>query len=423
MLSSNNTLAVDYSKDISSDDLYVILHDSYCLGALSPYFENLPILNVIEMYADYITSVNGNITLETLVQTFGMRPTDAFLLISVVFAGIEDMANTITTIAHDIKPHLPHPTNPNLIAPLYITLTAFTAFIMTLRMFSRRIVANGIASFDWLALVGFLMTTAWGALAIYHSNVGGHYTAIYDRTFASIKHSSAAYSALVIMYPWTTMVIKLSLVLFYHRAVNFNFVRRTAYATAILISGTTVVSTALYANAYPHIDYWNYPFDSARVDQRDAQTVITCIFILSDLIIWILPMPLVLRLKLYPRERVLALYTFSVGGVVFIASGFRLQAIRGSYTDDSKSDNAFLINAWTIVELNLALIFASIPSVRALAIHYSSRISGSVRSPSSALDPTATTKPPTEKDGTGTGNGIVAANNQKPNAESQSARV
>ncbi|KAF3122361.1 hypothetical protein TWF569_002197 [Orbilia oligospora] len=111
-------------------------------------------------------------------------------------------------------------------------------------------------------------------------------------------------------------------------------------------------------------------------------------------------MPLVLQLKLYPREKVLALYTFSVGGVVFIASGFRLQAIRGSYTDDSKSDNAFLINAWTI-----------------------SRISGSVRSPSSALDPTATTKPPTEKDGTGTGNGIVAANNPKPNAESQSARL
>ncbi|KAF3085521.1 hypothetical protein TWF102_010357 [Orbilia oligospora] len=134
-------------------------------------------------------------------------------------------------------------------------------------------------------------------------------------------------------------------------------------------------------------------------------------------------MPLVLQLKLYPREKVLALYTFSVGGVVFIASGFRLQAIRGSYTDDSKSDNAFLINAWTIVELNLALIFASIPSARALAIHYSSRISGSVRSPSSALDPTATTKPPTEKDGTGTGNGIVAANNPKPNAESQSARL
>ncbi|KAF3281265.1 hypothetical protein TWF970_002423 [Orbilia oligospora] len=367
MLSSNNTLAVDYSKGISSDDIYVILHDSYCLGALSPYFEHLPILNVIEKYAEYITSVNGNITPETLVQTFGMRPTDASLLISVVFAGIEDMANTITTIAHDIKPHLPHPTNPNLIAPLYITLTAFTAFIMT-----------------W-----FLDDDSMGALAIYHSNISGHYTAIYDRKFASIKHSSEAYSALVIMYPWTTMVIKLSLVLFYHRVTNLNFVRRTAYATAILISGTTVLSTALYANAYPHIDYWNYPFDSARVDQRDAQTVIACIFILSDLIIWILPMPLVLRLKLYPREKVLALYTFSGGGV-------------GSYTDDSKSDNAFLINAWTIVELNLALIFASIPSVRALAIHYSSRISGSVRSPSSALDPTATTKPPTEKDGTGT---------------------
>ncbi|EGX46193.1 hypothetical protein AOL_s00110g17 [Orbilia oligospora ATCC 24927] len=165
MLSSNNTLAVDYSKGISSDDIYVILHDSYCLGALSPYFEHLPILNVIEKYAEYITSVNGNITPETLVQTFGMRPTDASLLISVVFAGIEDMANTITTIAHDIKPHLPHPTNPNLIAPLYITLTAFTAFIMTLRVFSRRIVANGIASFDWLALVGFVSLLARNPLA------------------------------------------------------------------------------------------------------------------------------------------------------------------------------------------------------------------------------------------------------------------
>ncbi|KAF3208847.1 hypothetical protein TWF106_011333 [Orbilia oligospora] len=196
-----------------------------------------------------------------------MKPTDASLLISMVFAGIEDMADTITTIAHDIKPHLPHPTNLNLITPLYITLTAFTAFIITLRIFSKRIQIISTVDDDSMGSIGNL----------------------------PLKHQ------------------------------------------------------------------------------------------------------------------------------VFIASGFRLQAIRGSYTDDSKSDNAFLFNAWTIVELNLALIFASTPSVRALAIHYISRISGSVHSPSSALDPNATTKPPTEKDRTG--NGIVAANSPKPNAESQSARV
>ncbi|KAK6511873.1 hypothetical protein TWF481_000778 [Arthrobotrys musiformis] len=171
MLSSNSASTIDYSNGISPEVLYVILDYSYWLGGLSPYFENILIIDVIEKYANYITSVNSNITVEGLVENFGMEPIEASRLISTIFAGIEDMANTITTIAHDIKPHLPHPPNPGLIVPLYIPITAFTAFVMAVRFLSRHKVAGGTSPFDWLALVGFLMTTAWGALAVYHSNI------------------------------------------------------------------------------------------------------------------------------------------------------------------------------------------------------------------------------------------------------------
>ncbi|KAK6511872.1 hypothetical protein TWF481_000777 [Arthrobotrys musiformis] len=174
-----------------------------------------------------------------------------------------------------------------------------------------------------------------------------------------------------------------------------DYLKRAVYATVFLVGGTTVASVFLYAKAYPHTDYWNHPFDSTRVNQLKAQTAITCIFIIADIIIWVLPMPLVMQLMLRPRERASAMCSFSVGVVGLIATAFRLQAIRESYAYDSKGNNGILINAWTIVELNLALIFASVPSVRALIMHYRSRILDIIRSPSEKSDPPTITAPTT----------------------------
>ncbi|KAF3927983.1 hypothetical protein ABW20_dc0110178 [Dactylellina cionopaga] len=63
-----------------------------------------------------------------------------------------------------------------------------------------------------------------------------------------------------------------------------------------------------------------------------------------------------------------------MGGVACVASVFRLLAIL-EYSDYSvKSNSVLVINAWTWIELNIALICAAAPSIRALVIFFAPKI-------------------------------------------------
>ncbi|KAF3920309.1 hypothetical protein AA313_de0210047 [Arthrobotrys entomopaga] len=97
-------------------------------------------------------------------------------------------------------------------------------------------------------------------------------------------------------------------------------------------------------------------------------------YIVTDLAIWALPMPLVFKLKLKPKEKILAVITFSLGGIACVASGLRLWII-DTFADYSvKASSNLEVDVYTVVELNLALICACAPSVRALIIYYTPKV-------------------------------------------------
>ncbi|KAF3909008.1 hypothetical protein ABW21_db0203448 [Orbilia brochopaga] len=380
-------------------DMLVILSTSLWIGAFSPNYSNIPIIDVIQKYADLAVETNNSITPELLTQNFGTKPSDADALLSVIFDS-ETLGNLTMALAA-VRDYLPHPTNPTVVIPIFIAFTVVTAFIMVLRLWSRFKIAGGIRSFDWLAVAGFFLTVAWGALAVWH---------------VSVKSSIKAYLVLNMFYPWAMMIIKFSLLLFYYRMTKWNYIQWSAWATAFIVAGTTVATTVLYAVQYPHIDPWNHLIENPRFSRLKLQIAIASIYIITDVIIWVMPMPLVFQLKLYPRERILALITFSLGAVACVASCIRLDAVI-KYSDYSgKSSSTLLVDAWTIVELYLTLICASAPALRALAIHYAPKILNSVGS--SAFSSAATTSTTiAKKNSAGSNTSVSTA--QKPDIKKE----
>ncbi|KAK6344324.1 hypothetical protein TWF696_007964 [Orbilia brochopaga] len=396
---------------LTSDDVYAVLNVALWIGVGSPNYYNISTMDVMQKYADWVIETNcTGITPEEITKRFGTKPEDASRLIGEGIPSVNALCAATTTIAYQWRDYLPHPTNTDVVVPLYATFTALTAIVMALRLWSRYKIAGGIRSFDWLAIAGFFLTVVWGAIAVYHSVASTHLQAYYDMSWDQIRNSRRvralpikytfmiaeltlqrrkAYKILVMFYPWVMMVIKFSLLIFYYRMTKWNYIHWSVWATTFIVIANTVSAFVLYIVQYPHIDNWNHPFEHERVERRTIQIATSAVYIATDVIIWVMPMPLVFQLKLYPRERILALFTFSLGAVACVASCIRLDSILKYDSFSPQSSSSLLVDAWTIVELYLTLLCASAPAIRALAIHYAPKVLNSVGS--AAFSTAATT--------------------------------
>ncbi|KAK6335066.1 hypothetical protein TWF718_010508 [Orbilia javanica] len=362
---------------VSPHDMLRILSTAMWIGGSSPNFKYETTGEVIKKYARYAWAVRGKVTAPDISRLFGPSEGEAEWLLE-IFGGPKSFGEMMVAIAYDLYPYLPHPTNPNVVVPLFISFTIITTFIMALRLWSRYKVAGGIQPFDWLAVVGFALTIAWGGIAVYHDHINTQWQAFYDKSWYNLAGGLETYYALTVFYSWVMMAIKLSLLLFYYRMTNWNYIRWSVYATTFVVVGTTISATMVWLLQCPHVRYWEYPWEMCRINRKKAEMVIASLYIFTDIVIWILPMPLVFQLKLYPRERLLALITFSLGAIACVASCYRLAMIDQFSNYSSQSSSTLIIDAWTIIELNLALICSSAPAVRALAIHYAPKILNSL---------------------------------------------
>ncbi|KAK6358007.1 hypothetical protein TWF730_007361 [Orbilia blumenaviensis] len=326
-------------SELTQEDIEAVLFASEWIGAGSPKYSSVIIIDVIAKYTDFIVSKNFTFTPEDLTENFGTRPSDAPIMIKKL-GGVANMGLFLPAVT-GIQEQLPRPLNSNIVVPLFIAFTVMTTIAVALRMISRHRIGGGLRSFDWV-------------------------------TFAA--HVSFV---LNLLYPWVMLVIKMSLCLFYYRMTTMNYIRWGVWATGFIVIGNTIAGFFVPMFACIPINYWDDVFQvkcKSNVDRRTALTAIGAIYIFTDVLLWALPIPMVFQLKLYPRQRIMALCTFGIGALACVASGFRLDSLIKNFIPSSQTSTTILINAWTIIEMNVALICSCAPAVRALVVFYKPRV-------------------------------------------------
>ena len=111
--------------------------------------------------------------------------------------------------------------------------------------------------------------------------------------------------------------------------------------------------------------------------QKNAEYWCGSINIVTDVIIWLLPLPMVWKITQSMRERVFAILTFGIGALACIACGIRLNTVKHIWNSSGSPPNAGSYNLWTMVELYLAIICSSVPALRALILKKAPSILGS----------------------------------------------
>lgn len=88
--------------------------------------------------------------------------------------------------------------------------------------------------------------------------------------------------------------------------------------------------------------------------------------IFMDLWILVLPLRLILRIPRPSREKLALFIIFGLGIISTIASIIRLQSLRIFTLSDDPFYDSLPINTWSMVEVNIGILCASIPTLKPL---------------------------------------------------------
>ncbi|KAL2388364.1 hypothetical protein RJ035_003343 [Blastomyces gilchristii] len=181
-------------------------------------------------------------------------------------------------------------------------------------------------------------------------------------------------------------LVKLSILSSYIRisAKDKNLFNRLSWAVlALVVAWGITFFVAVFTVCRPLRRYWEDFTDETCVDESSRILGATVSNIITDLIVLILPMPTFWKLKLPIRERVVLMAMMSLGLIAVAASVVRCWYMY--VTTDLTYDvtwHGYTIWVWNAIEVNLAVICASIPTLRPFARKYFPRLGIKTTSPS-----------------------------------------
>ncbi|KAK6497755.1 hypothetical protein TWF481_012157 [Arthrobotrys musiformis] len=297
------------------------------------------------------------------------------------FFGSGESYRQFIALVNDVIPALGHPTQSAHFLPLFIVLTIITTAVFALRIYSRLKVGGYIRAYDWIILAGFIITLATGIMRAYILTGPVHYRGVWDQSWDDYNSLESSSLANNICYPVVVFLVKASLLLFYYQLTAWHPLR---WATIITFGIVTCNSLALlfgytfrcipvlgwkglnFLDAYCPVTVWKLELGTSIVN------------IVTDVVIWLIPLPMIFKIIHTPTERILGVLTFGVGALACVCCGMRLSVMHNAWFSNEvgKPMDSSIVATWTQTELYMAIICSSVPAIRALIIKKAPKILG-----------------------------------------------
>ncbi|KAF2878216.1 hypothetical protein BDV95DRAFT_533460 [Massariosphaeria phaeospora] len=278
----------------------------------------------------------------------------------------------------DEKPDLalagaPPGVTPNFIDPpsrgiemvsVSITMTLLTLFAIVARVYTKMFITKGFDWGDYFA-IGALITavarTVINCMAVYIWGLGRHVWDVPPSNFASIRNCQFIMD---MVYLAGIMFAKFSILILYVKV--FHIRRNFRWLCYFMMFITFAYCTAfffIYAFDCKPV-YYNWHFDPLHYDCIDITQIkmaVGAVNILTDLIIVIMPLPLVMQLQLAKAQKIGLLLVFSTGFFILVTTIVReIIVVRTSKEFDQPWTVADEV-IWLTVELNVGIVCITMP--------------------------------------------------------------
>ncbi|KAK7417815.1 hypothetical protein QQX98_004289 [Neonectria punicea] len=201
---------------------------------------------------------------------------------------------------------------------------------------------------------------------------------VWELSLKNFNYGSKFMVMTPILYAIETGFAKISLVLFYNKLSPQKWWKWSVYGTFFLIVGYNVaIFFAVIFGCRPLKKHWTAEMTKGSCINRPAIYIATAALgILSDLVLLVLPIPMIVRLQMPPRQKAGLILLFTVGSATLVTSVVRMVLLMPIL---HHSDVTWVIASaviWIFVESNLLIICASLTTLRRFFIHVAPRLIG-----------------------------------------------
>lgn len=230
---------------------------------------------------------------------------------------------------------------------------------------------------DWLMVAAAIFSCGTTVLVILATQLYGWNIHVWDLQLSQMETGRKASMAGQSLFVLASSFVKISILVSYLRiSPERSLFRRLVWATfGVVVAAMVIFFILLWTQCLPISSYWDF-----LANHRDcipegpplvAQTVIN---VVTDFMIYVLPMPTLFHLRLPSAQRIGLMILFGVGGVIVIAGSFRAYWIHYVLYDTyDVTWEGFQIWIWTAVETNVGVICGCIPALKPLLFRSRSR--------------------------------------------------
>ncbi|SPO06289.1 related to integral membrane protein [Cephalotrichum gorgonifer] len=171
---------------------------------------------------------------------------------------------------------------------------------------------------------------------------------------------------------------KTSLLIFYLRLTPHKWFRFTVWSIIAVVSAYTIgITLALIFMCNPIPKAWDiYITEGHCLNRADLYFATAVSNIASDVVLFLLPLPILVRLQVPMQQKIGLFVIFTIGSMTVVTSIVRLHLVPGMRSTDDVAWDVGYISMWILIEANLRIMCAAVPTLRAFLRHMAPRIIG-----------------------------------------------
>ncbi|KAI9830157.1 MAG: hypothetical protein M1819_005834 [Sarea resinae] len=255
------------------------------------------------------------------------------------------------------------PDNANEVRIPCIVFSVLVPFIVGLRFWCRLTIPKGLGSDDWIIFLSTVVSVVESVLLLVACDYGfGHH--IKDLHPHDRLVSLKMFWLSQVFYKVCVGLTKSSILLLYLRFMVGKVYRGLCwglFTVVVLYAFASILATILECTPVPRV--YDKSIAGTCINISAFWYANAVYSILTDVLILALPMPMVYGLKLPTRSKNALMLVFALGGFVTVTSILRMTTLNiTSKTPDSTW--TLKSTMWTVVELNIGIICACLPTLR-----------------------------------------------------------
>ncbi|KAK3687807.1 hypothetical protein B0T22DRAFT_479091 [Podospora appendiculata] len=269
-------------------------------------------------------------------------------------------------------------TGPRMLAAIWITWSIAAIFV-SLRFWTRGMIVRVLGPADWCIALSLVAATGLSVAMLeeIRHGLGKH---VYDFNLAAetVPLNKAWWTSLI-TYVTTLALSKISICLLYLKVFTLEWARRASWAvlTIVAISSAFMIINTSTA-CIPLQAFWDKTIEGAYCHSNKIWWANTGLAIGTDVLIFLLPIPLVVPLSLPRRQKFVVVGIFALGFFICLVSFIRLYILYRQQTDpDPIGDFTWTgteLTLWTVVEVNTSIVVACLMTLKPLVARFLPRL-------------------------------------------------